>query len=264
MEKTATRVETGQFIWHELLTNDSEATIDFYGHVIGWATQAYDFQGQEGPPYTMWLAGGVPVGGVMQIDRQTMGEMAPGWTGYVHVPDVDAVLRQVRALGGSVTTEPMDIPTVGRMAGLVDPQGASFWVMTPIAGSEPMPEPPELGSFSWNELATTDFSAAFDFYRRLFGWKQWDDMDIGGGMTYRMFGHGEQMYGGIYNKPSDMPAPPHWLYYVKIGDIDAALDRVRERGGQVLNGPDEVPGGDRVAQCLDPHRVGFGLHEPAR
>ena len=69
------------------------------------------------------------------------------------------------------------------------------------------------------------------------------------------------MYGGMYDKPADMPAPPHWLCYVVVDDIDTALNRVRERGGQVLNGPDEVPGGDRVAQCLDPHGAGFGLHQ---
>jgi hypothetical protein len=263
METTATRVEQGQFLWHELITSDTDAAIDFYKHVIGWNTQPYDFQGNAGPAYTMWTAGEAPVGGVMQIDSETMGDLPPGWTGYVNTPDVDAIVRQARKLGGSVIAEPMDIPTVGRMAGLADPQGASFWVLTP-SSSSPMPEPPEIGSFSWNELATTDYNAAFDFYRQLFGWKQWDDLDMGDGFMYRMFGQGETMYGGIYNKPPEMPAPPHWLYYIKVSDIDAALERLRERGGQVLNGPMEVTGGDRVAQCLDPQGLGFGLHEPKR
>jgi predicted enzyme related to lactoylglutathione lyase len=57
-----------------------------------------------------------------------------------------------------------------------------------------------------------------------------------------------------------MTAPPHWLYYVKVDDLDAALERVKERGGQVLNGPMDVPGGDRVAQCLDPQGAAFALH----
>jgi hypothetical protein len=44
--------------------------------------------------------------------------------------------------------------------------------------------------------------------------------------------------------------------------LDAALTRVRDGGGQVLNGPKEVPGGDRIAQCVDPQGAAFALHEP--
>jgi hypothetical protein len=259
MEATATKVEQGQFLWHELLTSNVDAAIDFYKHVVGWNTQIYDFEGNEGPDYTMWLAGDAPIGGVMQIDPKTMGNIPPGWIGYIHASNVDATLRKARDLGGSVIGEPMDIPTVGRMAGIADPQGAVFWVLQP-GGSEPMPEAPAVGSFSWNELATTDFSAAFDFYRKLFGWNHMDDMDMGGDWMYRMFGQGEKMYGGIYNKPAEMTAPPHWLYYVKVDDLDAALERVKGRGGQVLNGPMDVPGGDRIAQCLDPQGAAFALH----
>lgn len=259
MESTATKVRQGQFLWHELLTSDAEAAIEFYKHVIGWNTQKYNFEGNEEPEYTMWVAGETPVGGVMQIDPKTMGNIPPGWTGYVHASDVDATLRKAGDLGGSVIGEPMDIPTVGRMAGIADPQGAVFWVLQP-GSSEPMPEAPDVGSFSWNELATTDSAAAFDFYRRLFGWKQWEEMDMGSGWIYRMFGQGEKMYGGIYNKPAEMTAPSNWLYYVKVADLDAALERVKERGGQVVSGPMEVPGGDRVATCLDPEGVAFALH----
>jgi len=55
-------------------------------------------------------------------------------------------------------------------------------------------------------------------------------------------------------------APPHWLYYVKVGDLEGALERVKHGGGQVMNGPMEVPGGARVAQCMDPQRAAFALH----
>lgn len=259
MATTRTGVERGQFLWHELVTSDLEPAIDFYTNVIGWRTEAYDFQGHEGPAYTMWIAGESPVGGVMQIDRATMGDIPPGWIGYVQTPDVDATVEQAKNLGGSVIAEPMDLPTVGRMAGLADPQGATFWILAP--SGEPMREPQEPGTFSWNELATTNYGAAFDFYSRLFGWRQWDDEDVGGGMIYRMFGQGDKMYGGIFNKTADMPGPPHWLYYVKVSDIEAAIVRVTERGGKVLNGPMEVPGGDRVAECVDPQGAGFALHE---
>jgi predicted enzyme related to lactoylglutathione lyase len=38
---------------------------------------------------------------------------------------------------------------------------------------------------------------------------------------------------------------------------------VKELGGTVLNGPMEVPGGDMVAQCLDPQGAAFALHSTA-
>ena len=259
MESTATRVDRGTFVWHELLANDLDAAVDFYRHVIGWNTKKYDFPGNDGPDYTMWIAGEAPVGGVMQIDKETMGDMPAGWTGYVHAPDVDATLRQAKDLGGSVLAEPMDLATVGRMAGLIDPQGASFWVLAP-APSEPIPEPPASGTFYWNELATTNYEAAYEFYHRLFGCRHWDDIDMGGGFMYRMFGHGEKMYGGMYNKTPDVPAS-NWMFYVTVDDIEGAVDRVRERGGRVIDGPMEVPGGDRVAMCRDPEGNAFGLHE---
>lgn len=260
METTAVKVTKGQFLWHELLTTDTDAAIDFYTHVVGWKTQPYSFEGAEGPPYTMWLAGEAPVGGVMPIDPNTMGDVPPHWESYILTPNVDETLEKAKALGGSVLVEPLDVPTVGRMAGLVDPQGATIWVMTP-GSSEPMPEPPRVGSFTWNELATTDSAAAFEFYRQLFDWEKQDELDMGEGWMYRMFGQQGKMYGGIYNKPPDMPAPPHWLYYASVQGLDAAIERVKERGGQILNGPMEVPGGDRIVQCMDPQGAAFALHE---
>lgn len=80
---------------------------------------------------------------------------------------------------------------------------------------------------------------------------------------YQMFGPETDVgcpYGGMYTKPAGMPAPPHWLYYITVPDIDAAAAQVTELGGRVLNGPMEVPGGDMVAQCMDPQGGAFALH----
>jgi len=57
--------------------------------------------------------------------------------------------------------------------------------------------------------------------------------------------------GGMFNKPDEMPGPPMWLYYISVPDVTSAVDKVKELGGQVVNGPMEVPGGDLIAQCLD-------------
>ena len=62
----------------------------------------------------------------------------------------------------------------------------------------------------------------------------------------------EFSHGGIVNKPDAMPGPPHWLYYIRVANVDEAVERVDENGGKVLNGPMAVPGGDMIAMCIDP------------
>jgi predicted enzyme related to lactoylglutathione lyase len=66
--------------------------------------------------------------------------------------------------------------------------------------------------------------------------------------------------GGMFDLVPDMQMPPCWLYYITVADLDAALERVKSHGGQILNGPMEVPGSDRVAQCMDPQGAAFALH----
>ena len=61
----------------------------------------------------------------------------------------------------------------------------------------------------------------------------------------------------MFNKPPMVPVA-FWLYYFNVGDIDAAAERVKAAGGQILEGPIEVPGG-RVARCTDPQGAMFAL-----
>jgi predicted enzyme related to lactoylglutathione lyase len=67
--------------------------------------------------------------------------------------------------------------------------------------------------------------------------------------------------GGMFNKTPDMPMPPSWLYYATVPDINAAADRVKGAGGQVVNGPMEVPGGGWILQGMDPQGGMFALYQ---
>jgi predicted enzyme related to lactoylglutathione lyase len=67
----------------------------------------------------------------------------------------------------------------------------------------------------------------------------------------------------MMNKPAEMPAPPHWLYYIMVPDIEAAVSTVKSSGGQVFMGPLEVPGGDMIAMCMDPQGASFAVHAKA-
>ncbi len=251
----------GRFMWYELLTRDPGSAIDFYADVVGWGTQ--EWEGGESP-YTMWTANEAPVGGVMELPREAVDAGAPPhWLAYIGTPDVDATLARANELGASPIWGPLDVPTVGRMAGVCDPQGAVFAVYTPATPPAEDETPPSQGRFSWHELATTDWEAAWGFYSELFGWVKTDAMDMGEGNMYQMYGRGSFPLGGMYNKPPEVPGPAAWMLYAMVPDVNAAVEAVREEGGQVLNGPMEVPGGDLVAQCMDPQGAAFAVHAAA-
>jgi predicted enzyme related to lactoylglutathione lyase len=77
---------------------------------------------------------------------------------------------------------------------------------------------------------------------------------------YQMYGVPGLELGGIYKKTDDMPGPPQWLYYVHVADLDAAVSTVKANGGTVIVGPMDIPGGGRIAMCLDPQGAPFALH----
>lgn len=253
----------GRFCWYELMTTDPKAAEGFYAKVVGWSTQP--FPGMD-PPYTTWMAGERPVGGLMELPAEARaGGAPPNWMPYVAVEGADATVERVRSLGGKLEFGPQAIPGVGRFAVLSDPQGAHFAILEPAdpSASSGSDEPPAPLEVSWRELATTDRDAATAFYEALFGWERQNASDTGEPVgIYQEFGRPGLPLGGIYTKPPDMPFPPFWLLYVKVLDLDAALEAVKAGGGQVLMGPMEIPGGDRIAQCLDPQGAAFALHQP--
>ncbi len=245
----------GRFVWYDLLTTHPSAAEHFYGKVTGWTTLVWD--GPE--PYTMWKAGEKPIGGVMQLPPSLT--VPSHWYAYIETPDVDATAAQAVSLGGRVIEKPMDIPTVGRFAVLADPQGAVFAAFKPEGGAAPDDTPAALGEFSWHELMTTDYEAAFGFYHALFGWEKVVAHDMGPLGVYLIFGRSGTQLGGMFNAPSGAPAHPHWMQYVRVDDVDAGAARVTAHGGTILHGPVDVPGGDRIVQCLDPQGAAFALHQ---
>jgi uncharacterized protein len=244
----------GRFVWYDLMTNDPQKAEPFYQKVAGWGTQVWN--GQQ--PYTMWTVNGNPIGGVMEMPKGV--NAPPHWIAYIAVPDVDATVKQAESLGATTHHKPTDIPTVGRFAVLADPQGAFFAVFTPQGNPPGHDGMPNVGEFSWHELATTDYAAAFRFYQALFGWDKVAEHDMGPMGIYFLFGRNGQQLGGMFNKPPEMPFPPNWLQYIQVDSADNAVERVKANGGQVLNGPMDVPGGDRIAQCLDPQGGAFAVH----
>ena len=247
----------GRFLWHELMTTDTKSAARFFSKVAGWKTQAW----KQDAGYTMFVASARPMAGLMLLpeDAKAMGA-PPSWITYIGTPDVDETARLAASLGGKILKPASDIPTIGRFAVIQDPQGAVFSAFTPSQAPQADTEP-TIGDFSWHELATTDWRAALTFYQQLFGWEGTSSMDMGPEMgTYQMYGWKGKTLGGIFNKPKQMPGPPSWLPYIKVADSKKAAETVKTLGGQVVNGPMEVPGGDWIAQGVDLQGAMFAVH----
>jgi uncharacterized protein len=155
----------------------------------------------------------------------------------------------------------IEIPDVGRMQMMMDPQGAAFYIYEPARTEQRAEAAPEIGEASWHELMTTDAPAAMKFYEQVFGWQPSEAMDMGPMGKYQMFNRPHGMIGGMMNKPPEMAnVPPNWQIYFRVPDVHAAVERIKANGGKILNGPMEVPGGDWVVNAMDPQGAAFGLH----
>lgn len=251
----------GRFVWYELLTTDPDGAESFYPAVLGWGTDDFDVPVEGMPPYRMWTVGEAPMGGMMELPAEAQADGAPPhWLGHIATPDADATAARAEELGGGVLMGPHTIPTVGRFAVLRDPYGGVFSAYTPDGEAPGHEAQPNVGEVAWHELMTDDHEGAFAFYSDLFGWEKGEPMDMGEMGIYQIVERNGVPLGGIMNRPPEVPAS--WLYYVHVSDIDKTVADVSANGGQLLNGPMEVPGGGRVAQCMDPQGAAFALYQP--
>ena len=247
----------GRFLWHELFTTDPGAAAKFFSKVAPWTTQAWEHD----PSYMMFVARTGPMAGLAALgaDAKAKGE-PPHWRTYIGTPDVDATVKQAVSLGGRIVQPPTSMAAVGRIAVLQDPQGAVFAVFTPNNTQPDASGANVLGDFSWHELSTTDWRSAWAFYKALFGWVETSSMDMGEMGVYQMFGRGGQPLGGLYGKPPNQPGAASWLPYIRVADARESAVVIGKRGGHLVNGPMEVPGGDWITMGVDPQGGAFAVH----
>jgi uncharacterized protein len=259
---TPANPSVGQFVWADLMTKDQDAALRYYAAVTGWTVTFWDM----GPTkYAMWTVPGrgpdATIGGVMQMPPDDPN--GAHWMLHLSVSDCAARTAQAASLGATVLVPPQEVPTVGQFAVIRDPQGATVSLFTPL---QPMPKGmPAVGEFSWFELGTTDRAAAVAFYSALVGWEAGALHDMGGGMLYQEVQRPGDHWptAGIYTILPSMPMTPAWTPYVRVADVEAAAARMTAHGGQLFNGPMEVPGGDRVAFGADAEGALFAVHQMA-
>jgi hypothetical protein len=259
----------GSFIWYELMTPDPDVIAPFYAAVVGWTIGRAEPEQPGGMDYRMiGRSDGKFAGGVLGLSADMLQNGAtPRWVGYLSTPDVDGKLAAIVADGGKIQMPATNIPTVGRIAMVTDPQGVPFYLMTPV----PPQGVPDTTSdvfdrhaqqrVNWNELASPDLAAAKAFYSRHFGFEFNESMSMGPMGDYCFIDHGGQRLGAIMQR-QDERQPAAWLFYIGVPSIAAAARAIAANGGKVLMGPHEVPTGEWIVIATDPAGAGFGLTGP--
>lgn len=256
----------GSFIWYELMTPDAAGAAAFYGAVVGWSFTPP----AEAAPIEYWHIGrsdGGSLGGMLQLSAGMLeGGAHPAWLPYLNVADVDRAVDDILADGGGIIM-PKTTIEVGSFALVSDPQGAAFYVMTPV----PPPHDPDATSdvFSvteaqhvrWNELSTPDPDGAKAFYARHFDFEFNNAMPMGALGEYSFIEHHGVGLGAIMPQV-DRSHPPLWLPYFGVPSAMAARTAIAANGGTVLQEPHEVPGGLWVVVATDPQGAAFGIVGP--
>jgi predicted enzyme related to lactoylglutathione lyase len=235
--------------WVELSSGDADASVAFYGELMGWAATEPG-PAEETGGYRMFQQDGKNVGGLM-------GHMQEGqptaWSTYVSVTDAGETAAKVPTAGGTVLVEPMDVMDLGRMALFADPAGAVLGVWQPrsFSGADLVNEP---NSLCWNELLTRDVDSGRAFYTAVFDWVAGRPTFEGAPESYTVWEVGGEPVAGMMQMTDEYfppEVPPHWGVCFAVADCDATTAKARELGATITYEPMDMPIG-RFAGMVDP------------
>ena len=227
-------IQHGDVGYISVWTPDAERAAAFYGHVLGWS---YD-------PSTHQVTNTTQHIGIFSVDSRQ------GMLCCYAVADLQGA-RQSILDGGGAVGEPQQFD-FGTVLDATDPAGMVFAVFQPAAG-EPRPAlngsgPGELSYITYEVTDSTAFKA---FYSRVLFWTfEPGRIDDGWGVqqTHPM--------AGVAGGSTVHVTVPMWT----VEDVDAAVARVREAGGRVIEEPSQQPYG-KMAQCTDDQGTRFYLGE---
>jgi len=247
--------DAGTPTWFDLMTPDLAGAQKFYGELFGWTF----LQGTaETMYYTMCQKNGRNAAGMGK--RPEDAPYPTAWSVYFDSKDVDATAARVREAGGQLVMPPMDVMDQGRMLICSDPTGAVFgyWQGRKHNGAQIIDEH---GAMTWCEVNTRDGLKASDFYAKVLDveprkWPMAEDPDF----VYYTLHKGEKAVAGVMQMNAQWPdaIPPHWMPYFAVDDAEAACEKLKSLGGQVMHGPFDSPYG-RIAVVTDPYGATFSI-----
>ncbi|HEV2567732.1 VOC family protein [Sphingomonas sp.] len=123
----ADRPMLGHCAWNELSSDDPTAAWTFYGGLFGWVKDGDMDMGELGK-YEFIRHGNHMLGAIMPRMPQMP---VSAWSFYFRVADIDAAAGYIKANGGTLFMDPMEIPGGEFSINGSDPQGAAFGLVGP-------------------------------------------------------------------------------------------------------------------------------------
>ena len=259
--------------WIDASEPEPEAVLPFYRELFGWELEDVMPAGAPAKYFMARIRGG-DVAAIGSVPEGA--PPVPVWNTYVWVDSADETAAKAREAGGSVAADPFDVLDSGRMAVVLDPEGAaiSVWQPNRHRGAGVVNEH---GALNFNTLATRDTEGAKAFYGAVFGWKT---LTLPFGEMWTLPGYGdhlEEKTPGLREQVAQMggpdgfidvvaalrpigadepDAPAHWSVTFGVNDADETAARAVELGGEVVAGPFDAPW-VRTAMLKDPQGATF-------
>lgn len=255
----------GDPVWVDLGSTDLAASKGFYEGLFGWR---FVDTGEEMGHYNMVYAGGDLLGGAMDVAGMTCpaGDPLPSaWGVFLKVDDIEARFARALEAGATEVMGPQEAGGAGQHAIVLDPGGASIalWQAGDIEGFTASERP---GTPAWFELMTKDYDEAVAFYESVFDLELVPMGPSGDAMPFRYATNGEREAAtfGVCEANDVLPAEvdSHWRVYFAVESCDPTIERIKELGGSVLDGPRDSPWG-RVATVADPAGASFQMIAPS-
>ncbi len=246
----------GSIIWHDLLTEDIDASRAFYGGLFGWTFEELPLSLGIGRSsrYLLIRNQGRLIGGMLDISNLDSKVNGSQWITVMSVADIESAVVSVEQAGGTVETPPTDLNARGRIAVVRDNTGAVF-AMLQTRDGDPLQQASRPGDFFWDEVWTSDIDKAATFYQALAPLQR-AGRDTAAGRYHALVMQDQPRFGLLQD-----PVPgldPTWAPYIKVADM-TVLERVAGLGGTVALPAEPRALGGEVALILGPSGAGVVL-----
>ncbi len=240
----------GHANWHDLNTTAVEDAAEFYEGVFGW--KVHRVEPTASGAYHILHNGRATFGGITSMAADH--GLPPHWAAYLEVDDLDAALARVAEAGGTVAFGPIPIEDVGRFAAIVDPLGASAYLIQTLKPEAVPAAAP--GNFCWLSLTSPDPGATQAFWSAVLGWT-FREQPMEGGPAITLAFAGETSVADLEAAEGPAAILPH----VQVAALEDTLVAAEGRGARTVSAPMDLGPFGRVAVFADPQGAALAIYE---
>lgn len=239
----------GQFVWHDLITPNTDQAMNFYTELFGWT---YESLVEGDMAYHVIYNGDKAIGGIISLNAKT--HPAGEWLSSVSVPDVDKAVAYNIQKGGKTLFKPTNFKGRGRSALVQDPNGAYISFIRSESG-DPEFEVAD-NSWLWNELWTNDLESSLGYYKGLAPYVPEEILEEK--TPYFLMKVDNAKLCGITQNPVENMRSA-WLPYIKVKDIEQVAAKATSLGAVLMLEPRQDVRNGSVAIIQDPNGAPFAL-----